>query len=1043
MFKIADPNKVDETLQDLRNEGYTEDTEDNPYLESGKIVTYAGNSYNFISRMKYSYSNSAFLIRGFLATLAIIGTFGLAWYFAKPLVCNLFQRQFTVDVVCPIAEITHIKAMDILGISNSAKTDSQDNLEKNSNKSSATAHSPVVKASSQTFTLSTTEKNSFNSYVATIENEKYSIDTKEKQNELIERLRALVYTKHTKIEVKFSYTVTEEIASVFKEFFDLNKRFSTFEVFPKVAEIKEEEDKKTLTFIDGTVLSTTRDDHSFTAAERKYSDGTIEVGYFTKSYEIDYWSFGKGTRTHADGRIVHVFPLYLPTTFSNENEYLTQKTTEKDGVISYRVLERSSKTMECVAEKTPHPFESYEIDMEHYDKENPIWKVENLEQQEKFIQYLKGRVHTPHTSVNIRIAEKVVNGEKIRYTDNYQWNSRFRKLLEKDFDVATGYNRQLCLSPKVKEKLMNVPGSAYNNTWIYENGVTIEFTKREDNSWNGIRTFPNGDIEKGEFRSYGALQFWYGTKTVQGKTLFVLSEAEIQFKDSDVTIAPVLQEDGTKKRLILKILSKPGNFTIECVEDTSYTIKNLFMEHLDQGRLLRETLYPEKLILDEDLKTLIPLLFQTSARNPVPPIFNYSVQETIFILNKSQKLAITPDFTVRGKIEKRKEEPFFHYWVRELALVQYWSENKTYCISGLKQLFEMNPDFLINQEEVIFRILVKNKSPASTSFEFNTTAFSPKAKLMYDLLHTQDFAEEMLDRFCTLAPKEQISVIKMANRYQLLSFIEMIEGIENRVWEQAVELPAVVEGNPIQSRPMLILPTMSVAKRKEVTLQFLQTLREQGRLLTKKEFKALSLNCFDKGRNLGRILGRDYLERTIKALGLTKVKVPNKFAVLDNSSDIEIKAFSNGHVGAPHITVYAKTVIAVNRCPSLEEILELSILLEATGYKDLTIGKKLGQNIIIGWDGLYIIDTEFDAFSFIPQYGQLNYLQQYLLSTDDAQTFVDELKKRYEKFRTVEESINNANKEIQKIAKTWNDLLGTQHTFTFKSSILLNAKKAS
>ncbi|WP_042282040.1 hypothetical protein [Candidatus Protochlamydia sp. R18] len=58
---------------------------------------------------------------------------------------------------------------------------------------------------------------------------------------------------------------------------------------------------------------------------------------------------------------------------------------------------------------------------------------------------------------------------------------------------------------------------------------------------------------------------------------------------------------------------------------------------------------------------------------------------------------------------------------------------------------------------------------------------------------------------------------------------------------------------------------------------FLTGLRSQKLLLTQTEFNHLSSeNYVEKGEDIDRILGRDYIERKARELSLRHVKVPKK-----------------------------------------------------------------------------------------------------------------------------------------------------------------------
>jgi hypothetical protein len=147
---------------------------------------------------------------------------------------------------------------------------------------------------------------------------------------------------------------------------------------------------------------------------------------------------------------------------------------------------------------------------------------------------------------------------------------------------------------------------------------------------------------------------------------------------------------------------------------------------------------------------------------------------------------------------------------------------------------------------------------------------------------------------------------------------------------------------------------------------FLRDLRSHGLLLTRTEFTELpSENYISKSRDIGRILGRNYMERKIRELGFTHVKVPKKTIVIDDSrTTIKFYTDTRLSIGSIHIVgVYAEKIQSSDRAITYEEASELFHLFQVTGFWDFH-----WENVIIAEDGVYIIDTEFRNFEDGRQY---------------------------------------------------------------------------
>ena len=187
--------------------------------------------------------------------------------------------------------------------------------------------------------------------------------------------------------------------------------------------------------------------------------------------------------------------------------------------------------------------------------------------------------------------------------------------------------------------------------------------------------------------------------------------------------------------------------------------------------------------------------------------------------------------------------------------------------------------------------------------------------------------------------------------------------------------------------PAIISGYMDVATQRGIINDKLKQLQQQGRLLEHHQFEVT--NAWIKKSQLGRILGRDYLEEKIQLLALKYMKVPNKIAVFKeaaNSSKLVIKLFQGVHFDeteSDQLDIYAERIKPIDRKLTNEEVEELFKLLAASGYADIT-----SENFIIAADGLYFIDTEFSAFAEEPDWSKLKRLASKVESPEFLQQLI-------------------------------------------------------
>ncbi|CCB87115.1 putative uncharacterized protein [Parachlamydia acanthamoebae UV-7] len=243
--------------------------------------------------------------------------------------------------------------------------------------------------------------------------------------------------------------------------------------------------------------------------------------------------------------------------------------------------------------------------------------------------------------------------------------------------------------------------------------------------------------------------------------------------------------------------------------------------------------------------------------------------------------------------------------------------------------------------------------------------------------------------------------------------------------------------------PHILARNMDIITARNVIDGFLKGLRKDGLLLTAEEFSKLDKNKYiSKIDQIGRIQGKNFIEKLIKENGLKHIKVPRKIVVVNEGLQNISFHIVNSLELIPkrdQLTIYAECVKSVDRKISLEEAIEFMIILEKTGYKDF-----YGENFFLAEDGIYFIDTEYKDFS--PRQPQFSFIKAItntnLMDPKDAETFLAEYQKRKEAYDKEKELRRAQLKEYRLAFKNPYKRLATGysnsgHEFAFQLNSLL------
>ena len=246
--------------------------------------------------------------------------------------------------------------------------------------------------------------------------------------------------------------------------------------------------------------------------------------------------------------------------------------------------------------------------------------------------------------------------------------------------------------------------------------------------------------------------------------------------------------------------------------------------------------------------------------------------------------------------------------------------------------------------------------------------------------------------------------------------------------------------------PGFLADNMNVVTARAATEGFLKNLRTKGLLFTHDEFSQLDKSEYElKLDQIGRILGRDFVEKVARENGLQHIKVPQKIVVLNlglQSISVKLSEEFGLIPTKEQLKVYAKKIERVKRNLSLEEAIEFMIILEKTGFCDFIGGLNGSKsNFIFAEDGIYFIDTEFENFSPAqPKFHDIISIKNHLEEPEDVEKFMAEFRKRVEAFNA-SDVLEKQEEEYDKFFdKPYNNLAAgySRTRFAFPLDSILN-----
>jgi len=325
-----------------------------------------------------------------------------------------------------------------------------------------------------------------------------------------------------------------------------------------------------------------------------------------------------------------------------------------------------------------------------------------------------------------------------------------------------------------------------------------------------------------------------------------------------------------------------------------------------------------------------------------------------------------------------------------------------------------------------------------------------EGKLLLQALKGQNVKESLTDKwirraflnksdfnnveFLKLPPELQQKVYQIANIYIHKPLLQKLRSLGS--YEKPVEPQWV---NPIG-------PDMDAIDIEESLDKFLKNLRRKGCLLTEEEFpQNHKATYYHKKDSLGRILGRDFIERVAKQLNLDFVKVPKKVAVITPKTvkelafKIAIARNDTINITCPSLQVYCEPILKIDETFSRKQLEKLLELVEITGVSDLCCNNFFMGKNSAGEKGVYFIDTEYKTFAFNVGRRSVDYLKV-LAAPEDQAWFKKELDRRFSPIeRGARKELPQKEKELQKERLLRYGFTNRQKPFTFPLDPILNS----
>ena len=200
-------------------------------------------------------------------------------------------------------------------------------------------------------------------------------------------------------------------------------------------------------------------------------------------------------------------------------------------------------------EKNIEPFDPYNVTVIYPDKKENTHEVFELAHQEKMIKELAEFFQGKHSSIQLQgLTEKAIK--------------TFKQFFEVESESYNNGSYQCFVSSKIKESLNHADKDRFKTTTIYENGVKEEFISTDVyDVTNGVRYFPDGTVEKGEFHlENSCFQLFKGYCFKNGEYTFYRGGGLLgSEKNEDLNFVEI-ETDSTGQRELLILQKANGKY---------------------------------------------------------------------------------------------------------------------------------------------------------------------------------------------------------------------------------------------------------------------------------------------------------------------------------------------------------------------------------------------------------------------------------------------------------------------------------------------------
>lgn len=561
---------------------------------------------------------------------------------------------------------------------------------------------------------------------------------------------------------------------------------------------------------------------------------------------------------------------------------------------------------------------------------------------------------TPATKFNCRGKPVDVRGKKVA---THYTGTRYRIIekRERSFTSLERVGRGFLGVLAVVSILCAVLFPKFVTKLFTKSKTSIRFAVLDDNTRFKLQ---DGEIV------YLAPQLLFGGNKISEKLNFALIK-----RDGKQSLVPITKNNKYEEYTTYE--GSAAEALLKIAQDKTYG--GIFSNRHCGSPILYLLKHPNNSIITEE--EFINFILEKDGTE-TPRIFTLNFESTLEVLSLIKEKNIHID--LQEKTPKGK------------TLFAQWAGKGHLSITKL--LLELDPSVIEqikDKKESVIADAILNDSPEEADLlieaklKRNIPLSEEEVWLQRAAKNSCDFSE---DEFISLSQEFKTKIFFVANAFANENLIKKLKSLGMD------EKPLFPPGPSILARNMDLLTT------RDTISDFLKGLRQQGLLLTSEEFKKLDQSQYlSKSDQIGRILGKNFIEKLVEENHLKHIKVPKKIAVIQEGvENLSFMFMENSLEPIPktnQLKIYAEKVKPVNRKLSLEEAIEFMIILEKTGYGDF-----FGDNFFYCEDGIYFIDTEYKDFKPIkPNFAAIKSIQENL-DPKDREPFLVAYEKRKEAF---------------------------------------------